>query len=77
MKHDRVGKVLHSEMCKKFKFDHSNKWYMYNPAPVHWKLIHKTPLGLLHTNGSPNPGQTKRPYNNQQQKKKKKNLQNC
>ena len=21
-------------MCKKFKFDHTNKWYMHNPAPV-------------------------------------------
>ena len=22
------------EMCKTFKFDHTNKWYMHNPAPV-------------------------------------------
>ena len=22
------------EMSKKFKFDHANKWYMHNPAPV-------------------------------------------
>ena len=21
-------------MCKKFKFDHTNKWYVHNPAPV-------------------------------------------
>ena len=21
-------------MCKKFKFDHANKWCMHNPAPV-------------------------------------------
>ena len=21
-------------MCKKFKFDHTSKWYMHNPAPV-------------------------------------------
>ena len=21
-------------MCKKFKFDHTNKWYMHNLAPV-------------------------------------------
>ena len=21
-------------MCKKIKFDHTNKWYMHNPAPV-------------------------------------------
>ena len=31
---DWVGKVIHWEICKKFKFDHTNKWYMYNPAPV-------------------------------------------
>ena len=33
-KHDWVGKVIHREMCKKFKFDHTNKWYMHNPASV-------------------------------------------
>ena len=29
-------KVFPWEMCKKFKFDHTNKWYMHNPAPVLW-----------------------------------------
>ena len=33
-RHDWVGKVIHWEMCKKFKFDHTNKWYMHNPAPI-------------------------------------------
>ena len=33
-RHDWAGKVIHWEMCKKFKFDHVNKWYMTNPAPV-------------------------------------------
>ena len=33
-RHDWVVKVIHWEMCKKFKFDHANKWYMHNPAPV-------------------------------------------
>ena len=28
-RHDWVGKVIHWEMCKKFKFDHTNKWYMH------------------------------------------------
>ena len=32
--HYWVGKVIHWEMCKKFRFDHANKWYMHNPAPV-------------------------------------------
>ena len=33
-RHDWVGKVIHWEMWKKYKFDHANKWYMHNPAPV-------------------------------------------
>ena len=33
-RHDWVGKVIHWEMCKKFIFDHDNKWYMHNPAHV-------------------------------------------
>ena len=33
-RHDGVGKVIHWEMCKKFKFDYTNKWYMHNQAPV-------------------------------------------
>ena len=33
-RHDWLGKVIHWEICKKFKFDHTNKWYMHKPAPV-------------------------------------------
>ena len=33
-RYDCVGKVIHREMYKKSKFDHTNKWYMHNPAPV-------------------------------------------
>ena len=40
-RHDWVGKVIHREMCKKFKFDHANKWYMHNPAPVLENDTHK------------------------------------
>ena len=40
-RHDLVGKVIHCEMCKKFKFDHTNKWYMPNPAPVLENETHK------------------------------------
>ena len=29
-----VGKVIHWEMCEKFKIDHTNKWYMRNPVSV-------------------------------------------
>ena len=37
----KVGKVIHWEMCKKFKFDHMNKWYMHNPASVLENDTHK------------------------------------
>ena len=40
-RHDWVGKVIHWEMCKKFKFDHTNKLYKHNPAPVLENNTHK------------------------------------
>ena len=40
-RHDWVGKVIHWEMCKKFKFDLTKKWYMHNPAPVLENTTHK------------------------------------
>ena len=33
-RHEWVGKVIHWEVCKKFKFDHTNKWYMPNSSSV-------------------------------------------
>ena len=32
-RHDWLVKMIHWEMCKKFKFDHT-KWYIHNPASV-------------------------------------------
>ena len=40
-RHDWVGKVINSEMCKKLKFDYANKWYMQNPALVLENDTHK------------------------------------
>ena len=40
-RHDWVGKVILWEMIKKFYFDHTNKWYMHNPAPVLENDTHK------------------------------------
>ena len=40
-RHDWVGKVIHKEMCRKFQFDHTNKWYMHNLAPVRKNDSHK------------------------------------
>ena len=36
-----VDKEIHWELCKKFKFDHTNKWYMYNPESVQENETHK------------------------------------
>ena len=40
-RHDWKGKGIHWKMCKKFKFDHTNKWYIHNPAPVLENSTHK------------------------------------
>ena len=40
-RYDWVSKVIHWEMCKKFKFDHTNKWYTHNPAPILENATHK------------------------------------
>ena len=40
-RHDWVSKVIHWEMCRKSKFDHTNKWYMHNPATVLENATHK------------------------------------
>ena len=34
VRHDWVGNVIHWEMCKKLKFDQTNKWYMHKPTHV-------------------------------------------
>ena len=38
-----VINVINREICKKFTFDHSNKWYMHNPAPVLENDMQKLP----------------------------------
>ena len=73
-RHDWVGKVIHWEMCKKFKFDHKNKWNMHNPAPVLENSTHKILWDFdIHTDHLIS---ARRPdliiINN-----KKENLQNC
>ena len=39
--HDWVGKVIHWELCKKFKFDHTNIWCMQNPTSALENDMHK------------------------------------
>ena len=38
---DWVGKVIHWELCKKLKFDHTSKWYMHKPESVQENEMHK------------------------------------
>ena len=52
--HKWVGKVTHGEMCKKFKFNRTNKWYMHNPVSVLENDTQKLPMELWYTNESPN-----------------------
>ena len=40
-RHDWVSKMILWEMCKKIKFDHTNKWYVHNPVSVLEKDTYK------------------------------------
>ena len=40
-RHDWVGKVIHWKRCKILKFEHINKWYVHNPAPILENNTHK------------------------------------
>ena len=44
IRHNRVGKMIHSELCKKFKFYHNVRWYMHKPESV----LNETHKILLH-----------------------------
>ena len=40
-KHDWVEKVIHWELCKKFKFDQTNKWYKHDTESFQENKTHK------------------------------------
>ena len=40
-KHDWMGKMIHWELCKKLKFDYTNKSYMHNTKSVVENETHK------------------------------------
>ena len=67
-RHAWVRKVIYWELCKKFKFDHTSKWYMHNPESVLENEIHK--ILREFENRSSNLGQTTRPSDNLQKKKR-------
>ena len=45
-RHDWVGKVIHWELCKKFKFDHTTRLYKHKPESVLENETHKIPWDL-------------------------------
>ena len=40
-RHTHMGKVIYQELCKKLKFDYTNKWYMHNPESILENETHK------------------------------------
>ena len=40
-RHHWEGKFIHGELCKNFKFDYTNKWYMHNTETVLENEMHK------------------------------------
>ena len=60
IRHVWVGKVIHCELCKKFRFDHTNKWYMHNPESVLENDTHKLPwdfkIEMVHLISARRPG---------------------
>ena len=58
-RHDRMGKVIHWELCKKSKFDHITKWYMHKAESILKNEMHKilcnfeTQMGHLILVGKP------------------------
>ena len=51
-------------MRKKLKFDHTNKMFYVQPGICRGESHTQTPMGLWHTNESPNLGQKTRSYSN-------------
>ena len=74
-RHDWVGKVIHWEMCRKFQFDYTNKWYMHNPAPILENDSHKLLWDFNIQTDHLIPA--RRPDHIIINNKKKENLQNC
>ena len=62
-----VRKMIHWEFGKKFKFAHTNKWYMHNPESALENVTQKFLRDFeIKKNRSPNLGQTTRPSDSQQ-----------
>ena len=77
-RHDWVGKVMHWEMCKKFRFDHANKWCMHNPEHFLENETHKLFCDLdIQTDHLISARRPDLIIIKKKKKRKKENLQNC
>ena len=63
------------EMCRKFQFDHTNKWYMHIPASVSQELPWDFNIQTDHLIPARRPDLIK--INKKKNKKKNENQQNC
>ena len=74
-RHDWLDQVIHWELCKKLKFNHTIKWYVHKPESVleneTYKLLRDFEIQTNHLILA-----RRQTNNNQQKKKKKKDLQN-
>ena len=41
MRHNLIGKMIHWELCKRLKFDRTNKWYMNKSESLLENETHK------------------------------------
>ena len=64
---DWLGKLIYYELSKKLKFGDTNK-YTHNPEPDQENDRHNFLWDFWDTNGSPDLGQTTRPWDSQQKK---------
>ena len=76
-RYDWVVKVIHWELCKKLKVDHTNKWYMLNIESVLKNKTHKILWGFEiqtdHLTSARRPGLVIV----NKKRKEKENVQNC
>ena len=70
-KQEWVGKMINWELCKKLKFDYTDKSFMHNQESVPDNKTLKFLWSFEMQAGSSNLGQTTRPSDSQLKKKKK------
>ena len=72
-RHDKIGKVIHGELCKEMKLNHTNKWYMHNLENDTHKFLWDFEILTDHLISARRPDQVM--VNNNKNEKRK--LANC